>query len=289
MKNILVTGGNGQLARCIKDVADSLTDCEFIFADSSTLDITNKNQVTSFFDENQIDYCINCAAYTAVDKAEGDSDLAFSVNAGGPLNLANSCNENNTTLIHISTDFVFDGEQFCSYEERDTTNPVNVYGASKLKGEEFIQQNLSKYFIIRTSWLYSEYGNNFIKTMLRLGNERAELNVVSDQIGSPTYAKDLAKGILKIIETESNNYGIYHYSNRGKTSWYGFAKAIFEEVKIDIKLDPIKTVAYPTPAKRPPFSVLCTAKIEELLAIDIPYWNVSLKSALKNYKTLKVK
>ena len=282
MKKVLVTGGNGQLARCIKDVAVSLTDYEFVFTDSSTLDITNKEQIDAFFDINSIDFCINCAAYTAVDKAEEDSETAFKVNADGPLNLAKSCQEKGTTLIHVSTDFVFDGEQFCSYEERDTTNPINVYGASKLKGEAFIQQNINKYFIIRTSWLYSEYGANFMKTMLRLGNERAELNVVSDQIGSPTYAKDLAKVILKIIETESSNYGIYHYSNRGKTSWCGFAQAIFEEAKIDIKLNPIKTVAYPTPAKRPPFSVLCTAKIAELLAIDIPYWKDSLKVAIQN-------
>ncbi len=282
MNKILVTGGNGQLARCIKDVANPLTDYEFIFADSSTLDITNKSQITSFFDEHSIDYCVNCAAYTAVDKSEEESDWAYKVNANGALNLAKVCQENSTILIHISTDFVFDGERFCSYEERDATNPINIYGASKLKGEENIQQNLDNYFIIRTSWLYSEYGANFLKTMLRLGNERGELKVVSDQLGSPTYAKDLAKIILKLIESKSKEYGVYHYSNQGKTSWCGFAQAIFEEANINIKLNPIKTEAYPTLAKRPKFSVLSTTKITELLQIDIPYWKDSLKVAFRN-------
>lgn len=284
MKKILVTGGNGQLARCIKDVAESLTNYEFIFANSSTLDITNKTLVTFFFTDNSFDYCINCAAYTAVDKAEEDSEKAYKVNAKGALNLAKACCGNGTTLIHISTDFVFDGERVCSYEERDTTNPINVYGASKLKGEENIQQNLDRYFILRTSWLYSEYGANFMKTMLRLGNERDELSVVSDQLGSPTYAKDLADIILKLIASESKEYGIYHFSNRGKTSWCGFAQAIFEEATIDIKLNSIKTEAYPTPAKRPKFSVLCTSKISELLSVDIPYWKDSLKIAFHNLK-----
>ena len=281
MNKVLVTGGKGQLARCINDIVNSLNEYELIFVSSSDLDITNKTQINTFFDQNSFSYCINCAAYTAVDKAEDESERAFKVNATGAENLANACFENGVTLIHISTDFVFDGEQVCSYEESDLTNPINVYGASKLKGEQLIQENLSQYFIIRTSWLYSEYGSNFLKTMLRLGNEKEELNVVSDQIGSPTYAKDLAKVILEIIKTDSKNYGIYHYANCGKTSWYGFAKAIFEESSIQIKLNEIKSEAYLTPAKRPYYSVLSKKKIIEKLALDIPCWKDSLKVAIK--------
>ena len=284
MKTILVTGGNGQLGKCIKDGFQLKENLKVIYTNSSTLDITNKVQIDAIFESNSIDYCINCAAYTAVDKAENDSKLAYKINAEGAKNLAKKCKENGAILIHISTDFVFDGERVCSYEERDTTNPINVYGASKLKGEELIKQNLEDYFILRTSWLYSEYGANFLKTMLRLGIEREELSVVSDQIGSPTYAKDLASVILKLIESETKKYGVYHYSNRGKTSWCGFAQAIFEEADIHIKLDPIKTEAYPTPAKRPKFSVLCTAKISEELGGEIPYWKDSLKVAIQNLK-----
>ncbi|MDC9721339.1 MAG: dTDP-4-dehydrorhamnose reductase [Urechidicola sp.] len=281
MKKVLVTGGNGQLARCLNDVANPLTKYEFIFAGSTDLDITNTNQVNIFFDQNSFNYCINCAAYTAVDKAEEESERAFKINATGAENLAKACLVNEVTLIHISTDFVFDGEQVCSYEERDTTNPINVYGASKLKGEQLIQENLSQYFILRTSWLYSEYGSNFLKTMLRLGNERDQLNVVSDQIGSPTYAKDLARAILKIIEIDSKDYGIYHYANSGNTSWYGFAKAIFEESSVQIALNEIKSEEYLTPAKRPYYSVLSKKKIIEKLDLNIPYWKDSLKVAIK--------
>lgn len=284
MKTILVTGGDGQLGKCIEDVFQSKEKLHIIYTDASTLDITDTNQINSFFKNNYIDFCINCAAYTAVDKAEENIEIAYKINADGAKNLAVACKEKGAILIHISTDFVFDGERFCSYEERDTANPISVYGASKLKGEIYIQENFKQHFILRTSWLYSEYGSNFLKTMLRLGSEREELNVVSDQIGSPTYAKDLAKVILKIIETESNNYGAYHYSNRGKTSWCGFAQAIFDEADINIKLNPIKTEAYPTQAKRPKFSVLCTAKITELLSVEIPYWKDSLKVAIQNLK-----
>lgn len=281
MKKVLVTGGNGQLARCINDVVNSLSNDEFIFASSSDLDITNKARINSFFDQNSFDYCINCAAYTDVDKGEEDYERVFKVNAKGAENLAKACLVNGVTLIHISTDFVFDGEQVCSYKENDATNPINIYGASKLKGEQLIEENLSKYFILRTSWLYSEYGSNFLKTMLRLGNEKETLSVVSDQIGSPTYAKDLAKVILKIIEVDSKDYGVYHYANSGKTSWYGFAKAIFEERNTHIKLNEIKSEEYLTPAKRPYYSVLSKKKIIDKLDLDIPYWKDSLKAAIK--------
>lgn len=282
MNTILVTGSKGQLARCIKDLTKSFNNDTFIFTDVEELDITDSALVDSFFQQNQIDYCINCAAYTAVDKAETETELAYAVNAKGAENLAITCAKNNTTLIHISTDFIFDGNKNTSYLETDKPNPLSVYGKSKLDGELRIQKKIDQLFIIRTSWLYSEYGANFLKTMLRLGKEKTTLSVVSDQIGSPTYAKDLAYTILKLIEKQSVNYGIYHYSNQGKTSWYGFAKAIFEIQDINIQLNSISTEGYPTPAKRPIFSELNTLKIREELNITIPYWKESLKTAIKN-------
>lgn len=285
MKTVLVTGGNGQLATCIKDISDSLNDTKFIYTDLPEFDIVNKEIVFSLFAENNIDYCINCAGYTAVDRAESDMETAHNVNVIGVQNLAESCKDNNVVLIHISTDFVFDGEQTVAYDETDETNPLSVYGRTKLVGEEVLQVIFNNYFIIRTSWLYSEYGNNFMKTMMRLGKERDELSIVSDQIGTPTYAKDLAKTILKFIETNNMDYGTYHYSNKGKTTWYGFAKTIFEEANISINLKPTKTSAYPTPAKRPLYSVLDKSKIQEVLNIEIPYWKESLKIALRKLHT----
>jgi len=284
MKRILITGGNGQLAQCIKDISKTSTELEFIFTDVEELDITNLEEVSSFFDKNKIDYCINCAAYTAVDKAEEESEIAYKVNAEGPRNLAVACQKNEATLLQISTDFVFDGEKSTPYIEEDKANPISVYGASKLKGEELITQNLERYFIIRTAWLYSEHGANFMKTMLRLGAEREELSVVADQKGSPTYAKDLAEVLMKIVNEESKKYGLYHYSNRGETSWYGFAQAIFEAAEIQIRLKAIATEAYPTPAKRPKFSVMSTSKISAAFDVKIPTWKESLKRALQNLK-----
>ncbi len=284
MKTVLVTGGNGQLATCIKDISDSLKDTRFIYTDLSELDIVNKEMVSSFFAKNNIDCCINCAGYTAVDKAESDMETAHNVNVIGVQNLAESCKENNTVLIHISTDFVFDGEKTTPYNETDKANPMSVYGRTKLVGEEVLQSIFKNYFLIRTSWLYSEHGSNFMKTMLRLGKERDGLSIVSDQVGTPTYAGDLAKTILAFVETDNTNFGTYHYSNKGETTWYGFAKAIFEEANIVINLKPIKTTDYPTPAKRPPYSVLDKSKIQEVLQIEIPYWKESLKIALSRFK-----
>ncbi len=205
--NILVTGAHGQLGKCIQDLAKEHSKLNFIFTDYEDLDITKPEGVNEFFKNQIFDYCINCAAYTAVDKAEVEKDKAFLVNAEAAKYLAESCKEHGATLIHVSTDFVFDGEKGEPYTEEDKPNPINIYGASKLKGEQYVQNILEKHFIIRTSWVYSEYGHNFVKTMLRLAEERNEISVVNDQIGSPTYAGDLAKVIFTIILKEKTEYG----------------------------------------------------------------------------------
>ena len=281
MMNVLVTGSNGQLASCIKDLAKQYDGLNFIYTDYKELDICDLNQVNTFFKSNKkIDYCINCAAYTAVDKAESDVEKAFEINANGAKNLAIACREFDAILIQISTDFVFDGEKKEPYTETDVAKPISVYGASKLQGEIEIKQTLETYFILRTSWLYSEHGTNFMKTMLRLAETRDEISVVSDQIGTPTYAGDLADVILKIISSKNTNFGLYHYSNEGVASWYDFAKAIFEASNLKIKLNAIKTEAYPTPAKRPVFSVMDKEKIKSVLEIVTLNWQDGLFRAL---------
>ena len=283
MMNVLVTGSNGQLASCIKDHAKQYDGLNFIYTDYEELDICNLNDLEEFFKTNQkIDYCINCAAYTAVDKAESEVEKAFEINATGPKNLAQVCSEFDTILIQISTDFVFDGEKTEPYVETDVANPISVYGASKLQGEVEIQKTYKKHFIIRTSWLYSEYGTNFMTTMVRLAETRDEISVVSDQIGTPTYAGDLADVILKIVRSKNTNFGLYHYSNDGVASWYDFAKAIFEESNKEIRLNPIKTEAYPTAEKRPFYSVMDKTKIKSALKIEIPFWDDSLIKAIEN-------
>ncbi|WP_452230579.1 dTDP-4-dehydrorhamnose reductase [Lacinutrix sp. MEBiC02404] len=282
MINILVTGGNGQLANCIKDVESKHSNLNFIYTNSSELNITDFEAVQQFFNTQNIDYCINCAAYTAVDKAESEQQKAEEVNVVGAKNLAIACAEKNATLIQVSTDFVFNGEKSVAYTETDTTNPTGVYGATKLDGELEVAKNLEQHFVIRTSWLYSENGNNFMKTMIRLSENREVLNVVADQIGTPTYATDLAETIIEIITSQNQQYGVYHYSNEGVASWYDFAKAIFEESNIQIKVLPIPSEAYPTPAKRPHFSVLDKTKIKTNLQIEIPHWRDSLRKAIAN-------
>lgn len=280
--NILVTGANGQLATCIKTLDHAYDSYNFIYKSALELDITNIDDVKSFFKNNELDYCVNCAAYTAVDNAESHQEEAFSVNAIGAENLAKACNDYNSKLIHISTDFVFNGTSKTPYLESDSTNPLNAYGLSKLKGEQKIQNHLEKHFILRTSWLYSEFGNNFLKTMLKLSETRNEIGVVSDQVGSPTYAMDLAKVILKIVECNSTSYGIYNFSNEGVASWYDFAVAIFEDKKIKIKVNPITTEDFPTPAERPRYSVLDKTKIKDVFKVEVPNWKSSLKNALLN-------
>ena len=281
MIKILVTGGNGQLAQCLKDVVINDNKLYVDFQDLPALDITNKQQLESYFSNNELDYCINCAAYTAVDLAEGHSDLAFAVNSEGPKNLAEVCNKHQVKLLHISTDFVFDGKKQTPYMETDIPNPLGIYGASKWQGERNIQEAMETYFIIRTSWLYSEYGNNFMNTMLKLSETRDEISVVSDQIGSPTYAGDLAGVLVKIVLSSSTNYGVYHYSNSGAISWYDFAVEIFKQFGKTIEVKPIKTEDYPTEAKRPKYSVLEKSKLIGVFDTLIPYWRDSLKICLK--------
>lgn len=283
MITVLVTGSNGQLGKCLQDISKESMGINWIFKSSKELDITNEDSITKVFNNNKIDYLVNCAAYTAVDKAESEPEKAFLVNAEGVKLLANACKEYNATLIHISTDFVFDGKQSTPYIETDLPNPINVYGASKLKGEQYVKEILEKYFIIRTSWVYSEHGNNFVKTMLRLANEKDKISVVDDQIGSPTYACDLAKCIIHIIGVKSQEYGLYHFSNLGEISWYDFAKAILEETNSKMTPDPIKTQEYATLATRPTYSVLDKTKIENELNLIILYWRDSLTQALQNY------
>lgn len=273
---VVVTGATGQLGQALQFIAKNHPEIQFHFYSSSDLDITKKNSIETVFEKIKPNFCINAAAYTAVDKAESEKDLAQLINASGSKNLAEICNNFNTTLIHVSTDFVFDGEKEIPYSEGDLTNPQGIYGKTKRQGELEITKVARHYFIIRTSWLYSQFGNNFMKTMLRLSQERSSLNVVSDQIGTPTHAVDLANAIIKVILSTSKNYGIYHFSNEGTASWYDFAKKIFEVNKVDIDLKPISTLEFPTPAKRPKYSVLDKSKIKSEFNITINNWEDSL-------------
>ena len=281
MAKILVTGGQGQLARCI-DKLSKVYELDFSFKSSLELDITKFEALEQELNGQGYDYCINCAAYTQVDKAESNKEAANLINHLAVDLLARLCKKYKVTLIHISTDFVFSGENSLPYLEADKTNPLGVYGKSKLDGESKIQQNLTEFFIFRTSWLYSEFGNNFLKSMLKHGREKEQLSVVYDQIGTPTYAMDLAELILKIICSESKNYGIYHYSNEGVASWYDFAFCIFKLCNIHCDLKAIRTSEYPTPAKRPSFSVLDKSKIKTTFQIKIPHWQESLTKAIDN-------
>jgi dTDP-4-dehydrorhamnose reductase len=277
---LLITGANGQLGRCLQDVAKSYQEYDFHFKTSIKLNVTKKKEIERLFAQEKFDFCVNCAAYTSVDKAETDQEKAFLVNAEAVRYLAEACKTTNTILIHISTDFVFDGTKTTPYNEEDLPNPINVYGASKLKGEQYVQNILKQYFIIRTSWVYSEYGHNFVKTMLRLSAERDELNVVNDQIGSPTYAGDLAKAIIQIISARATSYGLYHYTNEGNISWYDFAKTIFYIKEVKIKVNPISSNDYSTPAKRPAYSTLDKTKTKQMLKLNIRDWRYSLTLSL---------
>lgn len=255
MKKVLVTGAAGQTGQCMKSLVDDYSDVSFVFFDSTSLDISDKLKLDEVFGLERPDFCINLAAYTAVDKAEDDKELAFKVNAEAVLYLAEVCNKYNCVLMHISTDFVFDGEKCVPYVVSDIPNPINVYGASKLQGELYIKANLERYYIIRTSWVYSDYGHNFKKTMLRLAETRNEISVVNDQIGCPTDAMDLCHFLLSLTQG-SKAYGIYHFSGGVVCSWYDFAISIFKESNINIKVNPISTEEYPTRARRPKYSVL---------------------------------
>lgn len=278
---VAVTGASGQLGQAIKKLSEEHPEHQIHFFASADVDITQKETIEKSWAEIKPDFCINAAAYTAVDKAESEPELAYEINALGVKNLAEVCRKYHTVLIHISTDFVFDGQSNKPYLETDLTQPQGVYGASKLAGEQAISSICERYFIVRTSWLYSQFGHNFLKTMLRLADEKPEVRVVNDQIGSPTHALDLAKALLKIISKPSANYGIYHYSNQGATSWFGFAQKIFEVYHLKTPLYPIPSSAYPTPAQRPAFSVMDTTKIKTEFQVEIPKW----ENALLKYKT----
>jgi dTDP-4-dehydrorhamnose reductase len=276
---VLITGANGQLGQSFYSIANDFSDINFYFRNSKELDITNDEQVTEIFNEIKPNFCINCAAYTAVDKAESEPEKAHQINVKGVENLAIACEKTDTTLIHISTDFIFDGTKNTPYLELDTTNPLGIYGKTKLVGEEIILKTWEKHIIIRTSWVYSQFGNNFLKTMLRLGAERTEISVVNDQIGTPTNAVDLAFAILKIIQNPK--FGIYNYSNLGVCSWFDFAQKIFQISNNQIVTHPILTSQYPTPAQRPKYSVLDKTKITETFDLEIPYWETSLENTIK--------
>ena len=282
MKKILIIGGNGQLGNCLnKLISEYALDYEFHFTDYDTLDITNQKQINEYFSEYEPHYCINVSAYTAVDLAEQEKEKAFAINAEGVKYLAEACAEKGIDLIHISTDYVFDGNINIPYSEDDFTNPLSVYGASKLEGENLALENNPKTIIIRTSWLYSEFGKNFVKTMLNLFSTKDELNVVADQFGQPTNANDLAEAIMKIISTEEKEYGIFHFSNYSETTWFDFAKKIAELSKSKIKINPISTEQYPTPAKRPMRSTMCLDKIENSYNIEPKYWENSLEECME--------
>lgn len=282
MKKILIIGGNGQLGNCLnKLISEYALDYEFHFTDYDTLDITNQKQINEYFSEYEPHYCINVSAYTAVDLAEQEKEKAFAINAEGVRHLAEACSEKGIDLIHISTDYVFSGDTNIPYSEDDFTNPLSVYGTSKLEGENLALENNPKTIIIRTSWLYSEFGKNFVKTMLNLFSTKNELNVVADQFGQPTNANDLAETIMKIISTEEKEYGIFHFSNYPETTWFDFAKKIAELSKSKIKINPITTDQYPTPAKRPMRSTMCLDKIENSYNIESKYWENSLEKCME--------
>jgi dTDP-4-dehydrorhamnose reductase len=284
-KTILVTGVNGQLGSELKAISENYEEYNFLFVTKEELPIDNYELVEDFFKKNKIDFCVNCAAYTAVDKAENDADKAFAVNATGASNLALACAFHKIQFIHISTDYVFDGTAKNPIVEEAQTNPIGVYGESKLKGENLVLKIDPTAIIIRTSWVYSSFGNNFVKTMLRLMNEKESINVVADQMGKPTYARDLAVAILEIVEHVSEKQistnTIFNFSNTGDAiSWFDFATAIKEKINSNCIVNPIPTSAYPTPAKRPAYSVLDTTKLENTFSINIPNWSNSLDNCL---------
>ena len=295
---VLVTGKNGQLGKSIykvvnRDSNHNAQDNEFIFVGRKELDLSSQNNIDNYFDNNSFDIIINCAAYTAVDKAEEEQELANQINHLAVKQLAKIAKAQQAKLIHISTDYVFDGESDKPYTEADATNPINVYGKTKLAGEQVIQETMpNSAIIIRTSWTYSEYGNNFVNTMIRLGKERDELSVVSDQIGSPTYATDLANAILEIIKNEEFKKAgqatqIYHYSNAGECNWYEFTKEIFELANIQCTISPITTEQYPAPAQRPGNTLMNKDKITKIFDFQIVNWKKSLSDCFQSIRMMQ--
>ncbi|MBF9143614.1 dTDP-4-dehydrorhamnose reductase [Hymenobacter properus] len=281
MSSVLVFGASGQLGQCLARVAQERNMSGLVFLPEEQANILNPEGLAKLFAQHQPAYAINCAAYTAVDKAEDELELARRINRDGVENLARLCGEHGTVLIQISTDFVFAGTGNQPLTETDEATPISTYGLTKLEGEQAIAPHTDKYFTLRTSWLYSEFAGNFVKTMLKLGRERDELRIIWDQVGTPTYAIDLAGAILSIIESRSQAYGLYHYSNEGLTSWYDFATAIFELSGTPVRTVPIRTAEYPTKATRPAFSVMDKTKAKTQLGLAIPHWRESLKVCLE--------
>ncbi len=278
MKKILVTGANGQLGRCIKDAAPQFPGLDILFVAKEDLDIGDEASLKIFFQKNTFHYCINTAAYTNVEKAESDPEKAFQINSEAVKKLAQKCKEYGTVLLHVSTDYVFDGKKITPYNEDDETNPINVYGASKRKGEQYIQENCDKYFIFRSSWLYSQYGHNFYKTILRNAKEGKPLTITTEQTGTPTNANDLAETLLVVINSGIEDYGIYHYSNGGETTWFGFAEAILKHSNLDQKTKLAKTNQYVTFAARPKYSVLDSSKFRNIFKMKPKGWEESLQN-----------
>ncbi|QIE59913.1 dTDP-4-dehydrorhamnose reductase [Rasiella rasia] len=285
MKHILVTGSNGQLARCIQDVVSANKTMRFTFMTKEALSVTDKESIEEIFSTKQFDYCINTAAYTNVERAESDKDITFAINAEGAKNLADVCRKHDTTLFQISTDYVFDGATTVPYVETDATNPINVYGASKLKGENYVREHCKKHYIIRTSWLYSQYGHNFLKTMIKHGKAGTRLTITTEQTGTPTNANDLARAIVTMVQDDNNGYGLYHFSNEGEATWYDFATEIFSQTSELNSSNLAKTDHYRTFAQRPKYSVLNTTKIKETFKIQPFNWRESLKAVLHTLET----
>ena len=282
IKTVLVTGASGQLGKCFQKLAFREGGIDWLFMDSSELDITSSRDLNNFFKSKRIDYCINCAAYTNVEKAESDQEKAFEINAEAVKALAEICNKKHAVLIHFSTDYVFDGTSKIPYSETDHTNPINVYGASKLKGENYIMDILTNYFIFRTSWLYSEFGNNFFNTILNKAEEKATLNITTAQTGTPTNANHLAQLVLMLIKEKNTNFGLYHYSNSGETTWYGFANEI---LKVSGNMNSVqlnKDNSYKTIAARPVYSALDKTKLLEAIKTPLEPWEDAVRELYKS-------
>lgn len=288
MKKVLVTGAGGQLGNSIQQLAPQFPSYSFLFTDVDTLDICDVGAVQAYVSENQIQYILNCAAYTAVDKAESNEALCQRINRDAVKNLGEAAHAAGAKVIHVSTDYVFDGTNCRPYVETDATCPVSVYGRTKLAGEQALLEVCPNAIILRTAWLYSAFGNNFVKTVLRLGSEREELGFVFDQVGTPTYAGDLALVILQLLSADDAGKwfpGIYHFSNEGVSSWYDFTVKILQLAGITCRVLPIETTEYPTPATRPHYSVLNKAKLKSTYAFTIPHWEESLRVCLKELAT----
>jgi dTDP-4-dehydrorhamnose reductase len=277
--NILVTGANGQLGNSVRKIAGNYPQHKFIYTDMPEVDITNLPLLEDLVKKESVGAIINCAAFTAVDKAESCEELAAKINVDGPKNLALAAKSVGAKLVHISTDYVFDGKSSLPLKETDATQPIGVYGRTKRQGEIEVEKSGCDAIVIRTAWLYSEYGNNFVKTMLRLGKERESLNVVYDQIGTPTYATDLAYAIMTLLEKGFKGFDTYHFSNEGVISWFDFTKAIFEIAGLGTKVSAIESFEYPTAAERPAYSVLNKRKIKAA-GVSVPYWKESLKTCI---------